>query len=140
MGRPKGSPNKPKTPQQLVEFNYEDEAGQSDAPTNRIVEQQRNAQPAVNREEFDYGAAVAENAPINAPQSYSPPGSNVFLVTGRVRMDRVGQEPITAEQVRIVYANNYNEAALKFNNYFISMSSNTERYTVLNISMSEAIR
>lgn len=140
MPRPKGSKNKPKEAQP-VEFNYEEEADQAYAAAMTPTAQTQ--QPV--RVEFDY--TEDEGAPMvaavqagAAPRPMFDTSANMFLINGRVRLDRAGQDPVVAEQQRLVYAHNFNEAVMKYTAYFTSLSNPNERYTVIGAGGSEAIR
>jgi hypothetical protein len=141
MARPKGSTNKPKTEEKPVEFDYETEADKAYA---NAMSPSVSHTPSLhtNRAEFDY--AEDEGAPVQQQTQVSSSvldvSLNLFIVNGRVRLDRSGQDPVVADQQRLVYAHNFNEAAMKYNSYFVSMSNGAERYSVISIGGSEAIR
>lgn len=141
MARPKGSSNKPKA-EKPAEFNYEEEADRAYANAMNPTVQHTAPSIQTNRAEFDY--AEEQGAPIQQQVQVAHPvhdtSMNMFLVTGRVRLDRPGQEAVVAEQQRLVYARNFNEAAMKYNMYFASMSNTNDRYTVISVGGSEAIR
>lgn len=133
MGQPKNSKKKPKVPvQERVEFNYEDET--VDAAYNTAI----NSPSAAPQSVYEY-AMEEQGASVNTPLTYAPQTS-LFLINGHVRLTRQGQEPITAEQTRIVEARDFNEAVSKYNNYFASLSNPNEIYTVVGAGGSEAIR
>lgn len=139
MPRPKGSKNKPKT-NELVEFNYEDESSQTYTPEMMPAPSQQ----MTNNVEFDYAEDEGVHMPTTMSAQLARPTSdnsaNLYLITGKVRMDRAGQDPIIADQQRIVYAHNFNEAVAKYTAYFSSLNNQNERYTVVGASVSEAIR
>jgi hypothetical protein len=143
MARPRGSSNKAKV-EKPVEFDYEAEVNNTyTIATNSNILQVSNPDinrinPVINRTEFEYDESVSAPVSVQNPQSYST--SNLFLISGRVRMERAGSAPIEADQQRIVYANNFVEAVAKYTAYFTSLSSPGERYTVIGAGGSEAIR
>lgn len=137
MGRPKGSKNKSKIAEP-VEFDYEQEAEQAYASAMNPGAPQIAATPGV---EFDYAELdEAGGVAVRAGATPVSLGDSVFLIVGSVRLDRQGQAPITAEQTRIVYASDFNQAVAKFTSYFAGLSNATDRYTVVGASGSEAIR
>ena len=136
MARPRGSSNKAKV-EKPVEYDYEAEVDNTyTAPMNPTISPAPN--PTINRTEFEYDESVSAPVSVQNPQSYST--SNLFLISGRVRMERAGSAPIEADQQRIVYANNFVEAVAKYTAYFTSLSSPGERYTVIGAGGSEAIK
>jgi hypothetical protein len=141
MARPKGSPNKPKT-EKPAEFNYEEEADRAYANAMNPATQHVATPNQTNRAEFDY--AEEEGAPAQQQVQPAYPmhdtSLNLYLISGRVRLERNGQAPVIADQQRLVFALNFNEAAMKYNSYFVSMSNAAERYSVDSMSGSEAIR
>lgn len=63
----------------------------------------------------------------------------LFYVTGRVRLTpRVG-EPVVAEQSRLVWARNDEQAVEKFGKYFQKLSDANGNYQVLGATVTEAI-
>ena len=142
MARPKGSSNKSKT-EKLVEFDYCEETEQSNSAPPQLSISQAPSNNLSGRVEFDYSEDEGAPMPIQSQTTYPLQPSvmpNLFLINGRVRMERAGSAPIEAEQQRIVYASNFIEATAKYNAYFTSLSSPGERYTVIGAGGSEAIR
>ena len=133
MGRPKNSKNKPKVTPEPVEFNYEDETAA--AAYNVAV----NSPAAAPQPVYEY--ALEEQAATTAVHTMvDMSASTLFLINGHVRLTRRGEDPITAEQTRLVYARDFNEAVAKYNNYFASLSNPNEIYVVIGAGGSEAIR
>ena len=142
MARPKGSSNKTKT-EKPVEFDYEEEAERSNSAPLQLSISQAPSDSLSDRLEFDYSEDEGAPMPVQIQTTYAQQPSvmpNLFLINGRVRMERAGSAPIEAEQQRIVYASNFVEAVAKYNAYFTSLSSPGERYTVIGAGGSEAIR
>jgi hypothetical protein len=146
MGRPPGSKNKPRymemeqsnmnQPNQVPrEFNYEEElANQGLLPNWREVSA-TDPQPA------------PQPAPVSPMVTRQSPSAaygqlNLYLIEGTVQMRPLqpGRQPIQAEQRRIVWANNIDEAIQKYSSYFSSLNTALEVYVVLNAAGSEAIR
>lgn len=122
---------------ELVEFNYDTE---DDGASATVAAMQPGQVAPIALQEFDY----AENETVTPYfQEVAPtpmPAAGLFLITGQVRLDRRGQQPVTAEQTRLVYANNFQEAVAKYSSYFAGLSNQAERYTVVGAGGSEAIR
>lgn len=141
MARPKGSPNKPKT-EKPAEFNYEEEADRAYANAMSPATEYVAMPNQTNRAEFDYaedeGAPLQQQAQVTHPMHDT--SLNLYLISGRVRLERNGQAPVIADQQRLVFALSFNEAAMKYNSYFVSMSNAVERYSVDSMGGSEAIR
>ena len=119
----------------LVEFNYETE---EDGAAAVVAAMQPTTAAPLALQEFDY--SENEMATPSFQQVAPAPAGGLFLITGQVRLDRRGQAPITAEQTRLVFANNFQEAVAKYSSYFAGMSNPAERYTVVGAGGSEAIR
>lgn len=142
MARPKGSSNKSKT-EKPIEFDYGEEAERSNFAPSHLSISQAPSDSLSNRVEFDYSEDEGAPMPVQIQTTYAQQPSvmpNLFLINGRVRMERAGSAPIEADQQRIVYASNFVEAVAKYNAYFTSLSSPGERYTVIGAGGSEAIR
>jgi hypothetical protein len=67
--------------------------------------------------------------------------NNLYLVVGTVRMDPLipGRGGAQADQHRLVWASNVQEAMAKYQRYFDGLNNHAERYTVINMAVSEAI-
>lgn len=64
----------------------------------------------------------------------------LFLIEGRVRLDQTGRnDPIFADQKRLVWAQSFEQAVQKYNAYFAGLSNFNEKYTVVSAGGSEAI-
>lgn len=135
-----GSKPKKAAQPEPVEFNYEEEA--ETAYANAMDASTAQVPSASSLVEFDYAGEEQLQPTSSGMQMPVSIGdmANIYIVTGSVRLDRQGQKPIVAEQVRLVYARDFNEAVAKYNAYFTSMSGDGGRYTVLGASGSEAIR
>lgn len=119
------------------EFNYEEEVEQTQTHIN--VET-ASPVPQPVRVEFDYSEETEIGAGLNQSGPITSESTTMFLINGNVRLDRNGQASVTAQQTRLVYANDFNQAVAKFSTYFASMSNAHERYTVIGAAGSEAIR
>lgn len=142
MARPKGSSNKSKT-EKPIEFDYGEEAERSNSAPLQLSISQAPSDSLSSRVEFDYSEDEGAPMPVQIQTTYAQQPSvmpNLFLINGRVRMERAGSAPIEADQQRIVYASNFVEAVAKYNAYFTSLSSPGERYSVIGAGGSEAIR
>jgi len=142
MPRKFGSKNKPKNPQPVesVEFDYD--ADNSDATYAALMTGQ-NPPPA--------RAVVPGTEPVNTGMPFteynedyiisaSPAGQILFYIEGRVRLDQVGaNEPIIADQKRLVWAGSFEEAVQKFSTYFGKLSTPMQKYSVISAGGSEAI-
>lgn|GEM_PF-5215509 len=85
----------------------------------------------------EVAAPIAETAAVVQQQD-----TKLFLITGLVRMEPLvpNRAAAQAEQHRLVWANNLNQAMEKYTTYFTGLGTQTERYTVLNMAASEAIQ
>lgn len=142
MPRPKGSKNKPKN-EQPVEFDYEkfgDDSAYASLMTTPHQNQPMQEEPwtmtttvdsASPRQEIDYTSIPKQSAGEQ----------NIFLIEGRVRLDQLGaEEPIVSDQKRIVIARDFDDAVSKFVTYFRGLSNNNQRYNVVSVGGSEAIK
>lgn len=138
MARPKGSKNKTETTvEEVSEFDYsESEQLYQQLMTGEIIptnpEQNEVDPPAMN----PVPVYKTTHFPTPAP---SPLTSSLFLVEGKVRLDRVGDATIVADQRRIVNAQNVDDALEKFVNYFTSMSNGDQSYSIVQAAASETI-
>jgi hypothetical protein len=67
--------------------------------------------------------------------------NSLFLVEGTVqfRPTAAGESSRQSNQLRIVCANNFEEAMDKYKKYFTSLNSTNGTYTVINITCSQSI-
>lgn len=138
MARAKSISNKPKN-EKLTEFNYEQEAEQSYAAAANPTPPETHSVLS-SRVEFNYNESASAQTQNKVIDTNSGVTTNLFLINGRVRMERAGSKHIEADQQRIVYASNFTEAVTKYNTYFSSLSSPGERYSVISAGGSESIR
>jgi hypothetical protein len=128
MARPRKNAA-PKPAEQPPEFDYD---------KSEELYQQVMSQEAVTPQVMNAQAALA----LPTFPEYTPwvaPSSLVFFVEGKVRLDQEGASAIFSDQRRIVNASNIDEAIQKFMNYFSGMSNPSQRYTVVEVTASEAI-
>jgi len=79
-------------------------------------------------------ALAAQNNPVAAG------GSTLYFVEGMVQaITDNGTSKQHAQQSRIVWANNAQDAMQKYTNYFASLNNPTTFYSVINMACSEAI-
>ena len=139
MGRPKFSKNKSKdvfpTP---VEFNYEEQTSESYVNVNAATTSMPQI-ASVAQEEYEY-SEQSQTAMMSSSSTPNHVHDKLFLIVGNVRLDPAGRAPITAEQTRLVFANDFNQAVAKFSTYFAELSNAAECYTVIGATGSEAIR
>lgn len=141
MGRPPGAKNKPKNMENNMneprEFNYEEELeSQGMAPAWREVntagETITTISPTVSTSYFD------EDTIVDTRKDMS---TKLYFIEGLVQMRPLqpGRQPVQAEQNRIVYALDIDDAIRKYTQYFSSLNTALEMYVVLRASGSEAI-
>jgi hypothetical protein len=84
-----------------------------------------------------FGAVISGN--MQQPQQR--PEQNIFLIDGTVNFVplRPNIQPVTAQQTRIVWANNTDEAMNKYRSYFSSLNTAEAMYVVVGMVVSEAI-
>jgi hypothetical protein len=138
MPRPKGSKNKPKT-DQPVEFDYEkfgDDSAYASLMTTPHQNQPMQEEPWTMTENI-----TTQMDAVRAPPVRNTNEQNIFLIEGRVRLDQLGaEEPIVSDQKRIVIARDFDDAVSKFVTYFRGLSNNNQRYNVVSVGGSEAIK
>ena len=142
MPRPKGSKNKPKT-DQPVEFDYEkfgDDSAYASLMTTPHQNQPMQEEPWTMTTTVDSASPRQEIDYTSIPKR-SAGEQNIFLIEGRVRLDQLGaEEPIVSDQKRIVIARDFDDAVSKFVTYFRGLSNNNQRYNVVSVGGSEAIK
>lgn len=138
MARPRGSKNKTENPvEDVQEFQYnESEQLYHQLMTGELI--------PVNTETTEEIVQTMNFAPTTMTQvlqtvSVQTTASALFLVEGKVRLDRVGEAPIVADQRRIVNAHNVDDALEKFVNYFINMSNGDQSFSIVQAAASETI-
>lgn len=76
-----------------------------------------------------------------APELTGPKAAKLFLINGLVRLEPLvaNRAAAQAEQHRLVWAHDLEQAMQKYTKYFTDLGTKTERYVVLNMAASEAI-
>lgn len=141
MARTKGSRNKTETSvEEVQEFEYDQsEQLYQQLMTGEVI--------PVNPEQNEVDPPVMNPVPVYTAPVYTKTSfpvsphvvSQLFLVEGKVRLDRVGDASIVADQRRIVNAHNVDDALEKFVNYFTSMSNGDQSYSIVQAAASETI-
>jgi hypothetical protein len=146
MARPKGSKNKTtverdEVAQPAVEFNYENDDAKFDS-NFQLAQQGYRADPAsyVNQQ------ILQENVTVTEPEHHRMVGarrtaSRLFLVEGEVQLSSraPGKGAMIAKQMRLVSANDDNEAIQKYVNYFNGLSDQQSVYMVISAAAMETI-
>lgn len=137
MTKPKPK-NKPAVPPTPASFDYEQDDIKYDGLSrtgNQPYEFEQSApQPrAVQAPAVDAAFPIRTAADMDIVDQ-------LFFIEGRVRLDQAGRnDPIFAEQKRLVWAQSFEQAVQKYNAYFAGLSNQNEKYTVVSAGGSEAI-
>lgn len=141
MARTKGSRNKTETSvEEVQEFEYDqNEQLYQQLMTGEVIPVNPE-QNEVNQPTMDSTPTTTVQTPTSVfVQAVTSGPSALFLVEGKVRLDRVGDATIVADQRRIVNAQNVDDALEKFVNYFTSMSNGDQSYSIVQAAASETI-
>jgi len=152
MPRPKGSMNKEKVavPVEPVPFEYEKHG--DDVNYHKVIT--GGEIPIVSHTE-DYVVPLAMGGYNTTTLPYIPSehqhqeiARNVlvvnndllFFVEGKVRLQTASNQNVVADQTRLVWAKDSDEAIKKFTDYYVNLSNEIERYSLVGAKISEAIK